>query len=72
MSGYNAGQIKAEDHSCRCWNHNIHTQPWYGEVHTAVTLIPATTKVEKKSKDVSGAANRRTRSDILVRWRCGW
>jgi hypothetical protein len=43
----------------------MHTQERESKVQVAVTLIPATTKVEKKNKDTSDAATRTWR-DILV------
>jgi hypothetical protein len=52
----------------------MHTQEKDGKVQVAVTLIWATTKVEKRS----GAATRTTRRDILdifcltASQRCGW
>jgi hypothetical protein len=46
-------------------SHNMHTQERESTMQVAVTLIPATTKVEKKNKDTSDAATR-TRRDILV------
>jgi len=49
---------------------NVHAKD--DKVQFAVTLTRATTEAEKKSKDASGAATRRTRRDILVRQRCGW
>ncbi len=44
----------------------MYTQEKDGKMQVAVTLTWATTKAEKKSKDASGAATRRTRRDILV------
>ncbi len=44
----------------------MHTQEKDGKVQLAVTSTWATTKAEKKSKDASGTATRRTWRDILV------
>ena len=55
MSGYKT--IKSdEDRRPYCRTHEKD-----GEVQTAVTLTPATTKVEKKNKDTSGGAIERVR-----------
>jgi hypothetical protein len=51
---------------------SISTHAKDDKVQFAVMLTRATTEAEKKSKDASGAATRRTWRDILVRQRCGW
>jgi hypothetical protein len=45
----------------------MHTQEYWVRVQIAVTvtLIPATTKVEKMNKDTSGGARKRIRRDIF-------
>jgi len=69
MSGYDvvmpSDQIKATKMCCQFRNQNMHTQEKDGKVQFAVTLTPATTKVEKKNKDTSGGATERIRRDIF-------
>jgi hypothetical protein len=48
------------------WPRELNVQEREFTVQVAVTLIPATAKVEKKNKDTRGAATWRTRKDILV------
>ncbi len=57
-------QIRLSESSDK--GHNMHTQEKDGKVQLAVTSTWATTKAEKKSKDASGTATRRTWRDILV------
>ena len=62
MSGYNG--IRSDKGHKTCCQFPTHAKD--DEVQVAVTLIWAATEAEKKSKDASGAATRRTRGDIRV------